>query len=173
MVARKTNSKKNRKTTHSGRGHNGGGNRTKVTPKKKAEFLIQVVETGGNITRAAELVCLSRKTLYDYRAKDKKFAEAWDEAVDKGIDKLEDEAKRRAFEGVLEPVFYKGDETGYVRKYSDILLIFLLKGHREKYRERHEITGAGGKPLISNVHVYLPDNKRQKPSNQKPDKGQG
>lgn len=160
-------STKNLKSKNRKRGNNGGGNRTKVTPKKKKEFLIQVAENGGNVSKAAEVVAVNRKTFYEHRAKNKKFKEDWDKAVDRGIDRLEDEAKRRAFDGVDEPVFYQGEEVGSVRKYSDTLLIFLLKGHRKKYRERHEITGADGQPLTSSIHIYLPDNKRQKLSEKK------
>lgn len=138
---------KNSKSKNHKRGNNGGGNRTKVTPKKKREFLIQVAENGGNVSKASDAVAVDRKTFYEHRAKDKKFKEDWDGAVDRGIDKLEDEAKRRAFDGVDEPIFYQGVEVSSVRKYSDTLLIFLLKGHREKYRERHEITGADGQPM--------------------------
>ena len=47
-----------------------------------------------------------------------------------GLDALEDEAIRRAREGVVEPVFQAGLHCGNVRKYSDLLLIFLLKSRR-------------------------------------------
>ena len=44
--------------------------------------------------------------------------------------------------GVEQPVFYKGEVCGLVRKYSDVLLIFLLKGLRpEVYRKNRHITG--------------------------------
>ena len=52
--------------------------------------------------------------------------------------------------GVDEPVFYQGAQCGAVRKYSDTLLIFMLKARRpEKYRERAnvELTGQGGGPV--------------------------
>jgi hypothetical protein len=50
---------------------------------------------------------------------------------------LEDEAKRRAHDGIDEPVFYQGEKCGVVRKYSDNLLIFMLKARRrEKFSER-------------------------------------
>lgn len=53
---------------------------------------------------------------------------------------LEDEAHRRAFEGVDKPVFYQGDECGTIREYSDTLAIFLLKAHNpEKYRENSKV----------------------------------
>ena len=46
-------------------------------------------------------------------------------------DILEDEVDRRAVEGVEKPVgWHKGKPGGYVREYSDTLLIFLLKGDR-------------------------------------------
>ena len=50
----------------------------------------------------------------------------------------------------MEPVFYKGAKCGAVQKYSDLLLIFLLKARRpDMYRERWtgELSGPGGKPL--------------------------
>jgi hypothetical protein len=47
-----------------------------------------------------------------------------------GTDLLEDEALRRAEDGVAEPRFYEGRLCGHVQKYSDTLLIFLLKARR-------------------------------------------
>ena len=44
---------------------------------------------------------------------------------------------RRALEGGEEPVFYQGKIVGSVRKYSDTLLMFMLKARRpERYRDR-------------------------------------
>ncbi len=38
---------------------------------------------------------------------------------------------------MLEPVFYKGKAIAAVRKFSDTLLIFMLKGAKpEKYRDK-------------------------------------
>jgi hypothetical protein len=51
---------------------------------------------------------------------------------------LEDEAKRRACNGVLKPVFQGGKKVGVVREYSDTLLIFLLKcWHPARYGDRY------------------------------------
>lgn len=76
------------------------------------------------------------------------FAAQWDEAIETAIDALEHEARRRAVKGVDEPVFYQGNVCGVVTRYSDTLLIQLLKAHRpEKYRERHELTGPNGEPM--------------------------
>jgi hypothetical protein len=58
-----------------------------------------------------------------------------------GTAALEDEALRRAYHGVEEPVFYEGVQCGSVTRYSDKLLMFLLKArHPAKYRERQGVS---------------------------------
>lgn len=114
-----------------------------------------------NVTESAKAARVGRVTAYDHRKRHPDFAKAWDEAKAIGADTLEDEAVRRARDGWDEPVFYKGEETGTVRKFSDTLLIFLLKGAKpDTYRERHEVTGKDGGPLDQIVRVYIPDNGR-------------
>lgn len=140
-----------------------GRRRAKLTTKKLGQFLEQL-STNGNVTVSAEACNLARRTLYDLRSTDPEFAAAWDAAMEQAADHLEAEARRRAVDGWDEPVFYQGEQAGLVRKFSDTLLIFLLKGARpEKFRDRqqHEHTGPGGEPLpAAQVHVYLPDNRR-------------
>jgi hypothetical protein len=109
----------------------------KGTTLKKKGILATIRETGGNVSKACQLAEISRRTIYNWKSEDAEFAAAWEEAVDFGTDELEEEARRRAFAGVDEPVFYQGSECGMIRKYSDTLLIFLLKGRKpETYRER-------------------------------------
>ncbi len=86
-----------------------------------------------------------RQTVYDTCQRDPAFKAQLAEAKDAGADVLEEEIRRRAVEGVEEPVYYQGEIVGHVRKYSDILLIFAAKAARpEKFRDNvhHEITGA-------------------------------
>lgn len=71
-------------------------------------------------------------------------------ADDMHTEYLEQEVKRRALMGTREPIVYKGEVTGYRRKKSDNLLMFILKGREpEKYRDnaRIEVTGEGGGPI--------------------------
>lgn len=127
------------------------GARTIRTPKKRAAFLDALARTG-NVSESATLAGIGRSAAYDWRRDDSTFAADWEAAVDEAADRMEREALRRAVEGVDEPVFYQGEEVGHVRKYSDTLLIFLLKAARpEKYRERQEVTGAGGSPLFAAI----------------------
>ena len=128
-------------------------NRTKLTVEKKQKFLEVVSETA-NVSRACEAIAMSRVRLYEVRKEDEAFKEQWDAAVEIGIAALEDEATRRAVEGWDEPVFYQGEQTGLVRKYSDTLLMFRMKAQwPEKYRDRvtTELTGKGGGPIESEV----------------------
>lgn len=122
---------------------------TDKTPENIEKFLTTLAD-GGTIAAGAKAAGVHRATAYKWRDEDPEFAAAWDEAIEQGTDALEDEAKRRAVEGVKEPVFHKGEICGHVQRYSDTLLIFMLKARRpEKYREtvRNEHTGADGGPI--------------------------
>lgn len=122
----------------------------------KKAFLDAFRETG-NITAAALEVDMSRRTHYRWLDEDEGYTEEFRDALEHASDLLEAEARRRAVDGVDEPTgWFQGTPGGYVRRYSDTLLIFLLKGARpEKYRERYEHTGKDGKDLSPTV-VILP-----------------
>lgn len=103
----------------------------------------------GTVTYAAKTAGVGRQTIYTWLQQDKDFKTAFDAAGEEAVDALEQEARRRALIGLDEPVgFYKGAASEYVKRYSDTLLIFLLKGARpEKYKDRHEHAGPGGGPI--------------------------
>ena len=122
---------------------------TTVTPEKKAKFLALLSEYG-NVTRAAEESGCERTVLYRHKRNDEDFASEWEDAAKIGAARLEDEARLRAVEGWQEPVWHKGVQCGTVRKFSDTLLICLLKAHHpEKYRENIKQTVEGGDTPVS------------------------
>ena len=128
----------------------------KLTPEKLAAFCAALASTGGNVTRACEAVDISRMTAYGWRKDDPTFAKAWDEAKAIGLEALEDEALRRAFEGYDKPIVHMGVVTDTVKEYSDTLAIFLLKGGKpEKYRDnvRQEISGPNGGPVKQQIVI--------------------
>ena len=85
----------------------------------------------------------SRQTINAWREKDADFAAAYTEAMENAADLLETEARRRAVQGVEEPHFYKDEIVGHVRRYSDTLLLALLKATRpEKFKDRVEHSGS-------------------------------
>ena len=89
----------------------------------------------GNVSHAARLARVDRTAVYARRRADADFAALLADAREEGTDALEAEARRRAVTGTPRPVFYKGEEVGQVREYSDTLLIVLLKAEPpKKYR---------------------------------------
>lgn len=88
------------------------GSETKRTPEKRIAFLAVLAETG-NVTMAMRGAGLSRAGAYTWREADPDFAKAWAEALELGVEALEDEANRRAFHGVDKPVFYQGMPSGH------------------------------------------------------------
>lgn len=116
-------------------------------------FLAALEETA-NVTSAAEAAGITRQNAYAYRRDSAEFAAAWDAALDMGVGTLEDEAIRRARDGVEEPIYQRGEYMGTIRRYSDTLLIFLLKAHKpERYNPptKQEHTGGDGGPLTVKV----------------------
>lgn len=111
-----------------------------LTPNQCA-FLAAYAETG-TVSCAAKAAGIDRRN-HGVWLTDPVYKRAFQSAVEEAADNLEREARRRAVEGVEEPTgWYKGSPGGFVRKYSDVLLIFLLKGARpEKYKDRVEQTG--------------------------------
>jgi hypothetical protein len=111
-------------------------------------FLDKLAETA-NVTLAAREAGYSPSTFYAHRKVNPALAVAWDEAEAIGVRALEAEATRRAFQGWTEPIYQKGVKVGAIRKYSDSLLMFLLKAHDRKYRlgSINEVSGPNGGPI--------------------------
>jgi hypothetical protein len=135
-------------------------------PPRWQRAFLEHLRLTANVTRSALVARIDRGKVYDRRREDADFAAAWDDAKEQAADLLEEEAHRRAYHGVDEPVIHQGELMGAwvndqgqvvateapgarkipltVKKYSDTLMIFLLKGARpEKYRENLKLTGNG------------------------------
>lgn len=82
----------------------------KLTPEKLTAFCAALSETC-NVGKACKAVGISRMTAYTWRKDMPDFADAWDEAMRVGVTALEDEAHRRAFEGVDDPLTHQGKFT--------------------------------------------------------------
>jgi hypothetical protein len=103
--------------------------------RRQTRFL-ELIAAGISVSGASKELNVGRSTIYDKLERDERFKERFDAAREEGVQALEDEARRRAVEGVEEPVFYQGEIVGHVRRYSDGMLMFLLKALRpQTYRE--------------------------------------
>lgn len=111
-------------------------------PKKRA-FLRALAETG-TVMRAAKASGIDRTLVYTPAWRDDvQFQDAMARAKLMAADLLEAEVFRRAVEGVERPTgWHKGVPGGYVREYSDLLLIFALKAVKPEYRDQVEARGA-------------------------------
>lgn len=119
-------------------------NRTIRTPKNREAFLASLRD-GKSISAAALDAGIGRRTAFEWRLSEPDFAAAWDEAVEEGTDRLEDEAHRRARDGTSKPVFHQGQQCGTVQEFSDTLMIFMLKARRRsKFGDKQEIGGIDG-----------------------------
>ncbi len=108
--------------------------RVEVSKKKQKKFL-EILARTNNITLSAKAVGYADTTyLRRLKKQDKDFAERWEMAQFAATDMLLDEARRRALEGVVEEIYYKGEVVGEKLVYSDSLIMFLIRGqHPDKY----------------------------------------
>lgn len=122
--------------------HNGDTVRpTKFTPVAQDQAIEVYAKTRSRIA-AADAAGISGRTLEWYLANDPDFASRFKDAGDRFVKGLEDEAYRRAVEGVSVPKTVAGTSVN-VTEYSDSLLLHLLKKnapekHGDKQVVKHE-----------------------------------
>jgi hypothetical protein len=153
-------------TSDASRGRARGRQGQKHEPDWVPEFLEAFAEFG-IVTAACGAAGVSRSTAYKRRDDDEAFALAWTGVETATTERMEAEARRRAVEGWVEREEFESvynEETGelerhpsvIVRKYSDTLLMFMLKARKpDTYRERVEHTGVGGGPIEHRARLDL------------------
>lgn len=125
-----------------------------ILAKKKRRVFLEVLAKTGRVAEASRAVGYTdTATLQAFRRNDEDFAEAWNHALEAAAHVLEEEIWRRAHDGVLEPIYYKGKVAGYKTNYSDTLAMFILRGLKPgTYRENQR----GGDTNISFGIAVLP-----------------
>jgi len=133
---------------------------------KKLSFLAAYAATA-SIGLAAEKAHVKRQNHYEWlraeqgrEAKDREYTNAWETIQDEVAQTLEDEAVRRAHQGVKRPVLYKGEPVKINRRvlyhleYSDQLLALLLKRFRPAlYREHVTTEHSGSIEIVERLHA--------------------
>lgn len=131
----------------------------RITTKNRNMF-ISVLSKTSNVAEACRASEMSRATAYRLRTQYEKFRESWDVAIEEGVDELEMTLRDRVIKGVDEPVFYRGKVCGFVKRYSDDVGKFLLRGQRsDKYGNKIDIKSTD---LTDLVEVMTAANKRVK-----------
>lgn len=134
----------------------------------RQHVFLETYRAVGCITQAAQASKIEPSAHYNWLRRDPEYAEAFRTAQDAAVDLLVVEARRRALEGEEEPVIYQGGlcyetlpnkkkKQIVLRRRSDVLLMFLIKGARpEIYRDsfKGEIKHSGAisaGPDLSNL----------------------
>lgn len=97
----------------------------------------------GTITHAAKEAGVDR-CQHTRWLEDPDYVAAYEMAHAEACDVLRREARERATTGWDEPVFHNGEQCGVKRRFSDALLIFLMKGAMpDEFRDNVKMEHAG------------------------------
>lgn len=106
---------------------------------RKALF-IESMRQYGIVTVAADYAGITRQSAHKWRRLDKAFAAQWKEAKSISFGLLEKAANERARVGWEEEVYGKGGYVGTRKRYSDTILMFLMKaGNKKRYGDSHTV----------------------------------
>lgn len=134
--------KKGRKPAERGLAEGGPGKSSPgapgLTPNQRA--FLAAFAGSGLVGLAAEAADVDRGLHARWLKGSAAYRAAFEPAHERAIETMEAEARRRAVEGVQEAVYYEGSVCGHRQRFSDNLLMFLLKAARpEKYMERSQV----------------------------------
>lgn len=136
-----------------------------IRPEVLKKRFIELYCNTGNVKKTCDMLGIIYRTFYKWKADDAEFLKEFEEADRIALGLLEDEAHLRAVYGIDKPVYQSGRLVGYIKEYSDTLLMFLLKAKApHKFRDRFVpggLTDADGKLLnnelkIVHVHSNIP-----------------
>lgn len=98
--------------------------------RRRRDFL-RALAAGRSVAAAAEGASIAWSTLYAWRRDVPRFRAAWDRAAEFGAEALGDRVQsaliERAIDGVDEPVFHAGKFVGTRKRYSDALLLAMMR----------------------------------------------
>ncbi len=132
-----------------------------ITPERQRRFIATLAATG-IVTQAARSIGKSMEALYKLRARPgaEGFAGAWDAALERGMQRLEDCALERALSGTPTPIVSGGKLLGTWNKPDNHLLRFLLQ-HR--LPQRYGIHNLGpGHPVYESIRKEVLEDQRRK-----------
>ncbi len=109
------------------------------TEETQRLFILALSECGC-VSKAARAVGMSPRSAYRLLEADgaDSFAEAWDQAIARGVERLRDETMKRAFEGDWVPVYRKGRLVRVELRRNDRLAIALLSGRNAAVADNRE-----------------------------------
>jgi hypothetical protein len=109
------------------------------TPERKALFL-EDLAARGNVRAACARVGLSREAAYRLRRREALFARGWDAALLLARDSVAETYNDRAFDGIAEEVWHRGEHVG-TRRRHDTRLMLAHMARLDKLIEQQERFG--------------------------------
>jgi hypothetical protein len=101
-----------------------------LTLEEREAFLAYIRDQKDcSVRAAADAAGIKRKQVRDLKERDPEFAAEYRDARGYGDETIRNELRRRAIEGVAEPVFGKLGKVGERIVYSDRLLAMMAKAH--------------------------------------------
>jgi hypothetical protein len=130
--------------------------RTGLTPEQ-VEWLYSYI-FAGSLRRAEKESGINRRRHHEW-IRNQLYRECFEAAQRHTAIAVEEEIRRRAIDGVVEPVFGKDGRVGWRRRYSDALLIKLAEASNP---EKWKVTEKKPDNNEVRVNVYIPDNRRER-----------
>ena len=128
-----------------------GPNQAKITEAAKETWL-DSFRASGNFALSCRRIKYTQQAVRKWLKNDPEFVRKYEEAKEESIAVLEAELRRRAVHGIDKPVWYKGEQVGVVKEFSDVLLMFLLKSLRpEVYRDRVDINAQVSNQSLADI----------------------
>ena len=127
--------------------------RNSITAKRQREFISHLAATG-IVAEAARHIGASMEALYKLRQRPgaEEFCAAWDAAVDRGVQRLEDGALARAIRGEERMVVSAGQHMGSEIRHNDALVMFFLRNRRS---DRYGSNVRPGHPLYERIRAEV------------------
>lgn len=100
------------------------------TAERQRAFIDALAETG-SVKHACARINMSAEGAYYLRRRPdaESFRRAWEAALNHGVQRLADIAIDRAIEGVVIPIYHRGEQVGERRWHDNRLLMFILRHH--------------------------------------------
>jgi hypothetical protein len=134
------------------------------TPEHQQLFLFALSRCG-SVARAARAVGKSRRSAYHllHSPGADSFAEAWDAAIEQGIERVRADALQRAIGGAFVPVFRRGRLVRVEHRQCDRLAIALLSGNRPnvKYERDTAVSRRKYRQQLAAYDAQKAEEKRQ------------
>ena len=97
----------------------------------------------GNVSKAAEIIGINRRTHYEWLELDAEYAAQFKDAEAQYCDLIRETVRERAIFGTQHEIWFKGTMVGYRTEHSDRLLELLAKAKCPEYRDKQEIQISG------------------------------